>query len=101
MARKFALLASLAAFAMASTPLAAQQDPNLCGKRQEIVDKLSQQFKEKSMAVGLVDQNAVVEIFVSNDGTWTILATGTDGNSCVVSAGEGWQSQAMVTGEDA
>lgn len=100
MARTIALLAAVAALPFLVSAPAAAQDPNLCGKRQEIVDKLDKEFKEKSMAVGMVDQSAVVEIFVSSDGTWTILATGIDGNSCVVSAGEGWQSQAMVTGED-
>ncbi len=73
----------------------------MCGKREEIVQSLSQQFKEAPQAVGVVDQNAVLEIFVSPAGTWTILATGTDGNSCLVSSGEGWDSKTMVAGFDA
>lgn len=97
----------LAAAALASTmtlpvvTTASAQAPEFCGKRTEIVAKLAADFKEKSMAVGRVDESAVVEVFVSTDGTWTILATGTDGNSCVVSAGEGWDSKILIRGEDA
>jgi hypothetical protein len=72
----------------------------LCGKRDEIVRSLGDQFHEKQQAVGVVDQNAILEIFVSAAGTWTIIATGTDGNSCLVSSGEGWDSMTMMAGVD-
>ena len=73
----------------------------ICGQRDEIVKSLSEQFKERPQAVGVVDKNAVMEIFVSDAGSWTIIATGTDGNSCLVSSGEGWQSNNMIVGVDA
>ena len=79
----------------------AQQNGTLCGNRDEIVRSLTEQFKEVPQAVGVVDSNAVLEIFVSAAGTWTIIATGTDGNSCLVSSGEGWDSRTMVAGYDA
>ena len=93
----FAATASLAAIAI---PAGAQAE-NLCGARTEIVSKLSAHYKEIPTAVGMVDKNAVLEIFVSDNGTWTIIATGTDGNSCVLSSGEGWQSTSLVRGKDA
>lgn len=74
---------------------------NMCGERDRIVGELEQHFDESITAVGLVDDNAVVEVFVSSSGTWTIIATGTDGMSCVLSAGEGWESTTMVRGVDA
>jgi hypothetical protein len=74
---------------------------NMCGERDNVVQELSQIFNEAPMAVGQVDENAVVEIFVSETGTWTILATGTDGVSCIVSAGEGFESTSIVRGVDA
>lgn len=73
----------------------------MCGERDEVVAELSQQFNETPMAVGQVDGNAVVEILVSETGSWTILATGTDGKSCIVSAGEGFESTTIVRGVDA
>lgn len=74
---------------------------SMCGTREHVVAELSQQFKEKPMAVGQVDGNAVVEILVSDTGSWTILATGTDGQSCIVSAGDGFESTMLVRGIDA
>jgi len=73
----------------------------MCGDRSQLVADLEQQFSEQAMAVGQVDNNAVVEIFVSDTGSWTILATGTDGKSCIVSAGEGFESTTLVRGVDA
>lgn len=74
---------------------------NTCGTRNDIVKQLSDQFKEQPQAVGMVDKSAVLEIFVSDAGTWTILATGTDGNSCILSAGEGWQDRFAALGPNA
>ncbi|WP_274626924.1 hypothetical protein [Arvimicrobium flavum] len=101
MARKILSLAaaSLAGLVL-SFPAAAQQ-PNLCGVRGDIVAKLSKDFRESPMAVGMVDNSAVLEVFVSDTGTWTILATRTDGTSCIVSAGEGWESKTLIAGRDA
>jgi hypothetical protein len=73
----------------------------MCGERSQVIAELDQQYREKPMAVGQVDGNAVVEILVSESGTWTILATGTDGQSCIVSAGEGFESTTLVRGVDA
>lgn len=84
-------------------PQAAQAnmlDMAMCGEREAVLSELAQQFKEKPMAVGQVDGNAVVEILVSQSGSWTILATGTDGMSCIVSAGEGFESTTLVRGLD-
>lgn len=73
----------------------------LCGERDRLIDELHQVYDETPMAVGQVDSNAVVEIFASSGGTWTIIATGTDGVSCVVSAGEGYESIERIPGVDA
>lgn len=94
-----ALTAMTGAAVFAAVP--AKSDNTLCGNRNEIVKSLDAQFNEKRQAVGVVDKNAVLEIFVSDGGSWTILATGTDGNACLVSSGEGWDSKSMVIGVDA
>ncbi|WP_280800260.1 MULTISPECIES: hypothetical protein [unclassified Mesorhizobium] len=38
----------------------------------------------------------MLEIFVSDQGTWTILATDTHGQSCIITAGEGWDGATMA-----
>lgn len=72
----------------------------LCGERREMVADLDQQFDERPLAIGQVDGSAVVEILVSGEGSWTILATGTDGTSCIVSAGEDFEAILPVRGVD-
>lgn len=78
-----------------------EPDGAMCGARTDVLNELAQQFREKPMAVGQIDSSAVVEILVSDSGSWTIIATGTDGQSCIVSTGEGFQSTMLVRGVDA
>lgn len=72
-----------------------------CGARDEIVKKLSEEFKEAPQSMGVVNKDAVVEVFVSENGTWTIIASGTDGKSCVLSSGEGWETDVLAALPDA
>ena len=83
---------------ISEVPMPAQQ--TFCGSRDVMVEKLAEEFKENPMALGMVDQNAVLEIFVSQQGSWTIIATDPNKTSCVISAGEGWQSKTLVLGSD-
>lgn len=82
----FASLLTAAHAQTAETPL------STCGGRGELVEQLAAQFHERQAAVGQLDQTAIVEVFVSDQGTWTIIASGTDGQSCVLAAGQDWES---------
>ncbi len=75
--------------------------PTLCGKRADIVDKLARQYDEQPAALGQLGPHTALEVFVSQRGTFTILATKTDGTSCIVSIGEGWQETGMTPGRGA
>ena len=70
-------------------PATAQQ--LACAKRDDMVKSLFSQYKEKQRAIGLASRNAVIEVFTSKSGSWTILLTRPDGASCIVSAGEAWE----------
>ncbi|HLT78992.1 MAG TPA: hypothetical protein VKZ87_16530 [Ferrovibrio sp.] len=69
-----------------SAPAQAQM---ICGLRDEMGRMLDQRFAEQPKAAGLAGDN-VVELLVSASGSWTILITGKDGRSCVVTGGEEW-----------
>ncbi len=73
----------------ASVP-ASPSDVTNCGPRDQIVSQLGAMFKEAPSGMGMIDPTAVVEVFVSDAGTFTILASGTDGTSCILASGEGW-----------
>lgn len=61
-----------------------------CAARDHIVDQLGEQFQESQQAVGVVGEDAVLEVYSSPSGTWTIITTDTAGNSCIMAAGQGW-----------
>jgi hypothetical protein len=62
-----------------------------CGKRDDVVRMLREQFGETPIAHGLSDSGAVAEVFTSSSGTWTIVATAPNGLTCMVGAGQSWQ----------
>lgn len=74
---------------------------NVCGTRDALVKKLASEFKENQAAVGMLHETAILEVFVSEQGTWTILATGTDGKSCVLAAGQDWETAIHAIGQGA
>ncbi len=84
------LVAAFAAISLAGKPVEA--DTALaCGSHDKLVNVLSERFKEKRQVLGLVSARAVMEVFISSQGTWTILITDTNGTSCVTAAGNEWQ----------
>ena len=93
---RIASILATATAALFSLPTATTTAANFCAERTEMIKSLAEQFKENPAAVGIINPSAVIEVFVSQDGSWTILATGTDGKSCVLSAGVGWESNILV-----
>jgi len=88
-----ALMGAAAAAAMLSFhPLAAETGENSpCAERTNVVNTLDSQYKESPRAIGLVSHEAVLEIFVSETGTWTVVVTDPAGVSCVLAAGQSWE----------
>lgn len=88
----FLIAAFLAVF---SCPASAQ---SWCGDRAKIVDELVHVFSERQVGVGIVNKGVIVEFLVSEGGkTWTIIATASNGVSCIIAAGENWQSTPLET----
>ncbi|WP_376702851.1 hypothetical protein RQ479_25525 [Mesorhizobium sp. ISC25] len=89
------LMATIACAAMALSAVPAMAAEQ-CAARADMVKALGEKFHENPRAVGVVNPNVVLEVFVSDKGTWTILASDTKGQSCVISVGEGWESAMTV-----
>jgi hypothetical protein len=83
--------AVVAASTIPATPAQAQQQM-LCGLRDEMGKMLVQRFGEQPQAAGLVGDR-IVELLVSQTGSWTILITSADGRACVVTGGEEWTAK--------
>ena len=62
-----------------------------CGPHQEMIKVLAKKYLESPKAVGTVNDDKLVELFVSAQGSWTILVTRTNGSSCIIAAGQNWE----------
>lgn len=66
-----------------------------CAPRPVVLDRLASDYGETRQSIGLGAQGAVVEVFASSEtGTWTITVTLTNGITCLVAAGESFESLA-------
>lgn len=61
-----------------------------CAERSAIVAKLAN-YKEEAEAIGLNKDGTLLEVFVSPEGTWTVLLSTPKGQSCIAAIGEAWQ----------
>lgn len=68
----------------------AQQNGPTCAPREVLVKFLAENFNETRIGMGLSTSGAMVELFESKSGTWTILVTGPGGPTCSVAAGHSW-----------
>ncbi|MDZ5699352.1 MULTISPECIES: hypothetical protein [Phyllobacteriaceae] len=90
-ARKAAFgLTALASVVLFTGADSATSESSICAPREDLVSQLGNQFNESQKAIGLLGDRAVMEVFTSDQGSWTILTTDIEGNSCIVAAGEGW-----------
>ncbi|NKB60421.1 MAG: hypothetical protein GKS00_29295 [Alphaproteobacteria bacterium] len=81
-------LGTALAIALFATPSIAQ---SVCGKRADIVKRLSSGFEEQRRSAGLAADGNLVEVFASKAGTWTIIFTKPGGLTCLVAVGDNWQ----------
>ena len=88
--RSLSLAATFAAISLISNAGQAAAAPQ-CGHHDKIVDVLGNRFKETRHVMGVVNAQTVMEIFMSPQGTWTMVITDTSGTSCITASGEEWQ----------
>ncbi len=63
-----------------------------CGPRDALAKSFAGQFQEVHAARGQIDDQHIMELFISPEGSWTIIATNTDKMSCIVMGGtEGFE----------
>lgn len=94
---KILILAAMAVpSALLAGPAAAQNGPN-CGPRELVVERLASRFGETRQSMGLGANNAVVEVFASEEsGSWTITVTSPAGLTCLVASGQAFEELADV-----
>ncbi|TIN36355.1 MAG: hypothetical protein E5Y32_28215 [Mesorhizobium sp.] len=104
MARKSLLVGLktlILAGALAVGTNAASAQYQYCVEHRYLVAHLSEQFQERQFAFGLIGQMAIMEVYVADSGSWTIIVTDIVGRSCIVAAGEHWENVVIPTDQDA
>jgi hypothetical protein len=71
-----------------------------CAKHQQLVGLLSKKYSENPVAMGTVNEDRYMQLFVSRAGSWTILVTKTDGQACIVAAGQNWEKLPGTVGAE-
>ena len=86
---KFLLMAPIVALlSLASVSSRAQEG---CFDRQSAISKLQDRYGENISARGLASNGkAMIELLTSQDGSWTMLITTTDGRTCIFGSGRDW-----------
>lgn len=63
----------------------------VCNSRAAIIADLKDGYSEQPTALGVTSAGTVMELWTAPGGnTWTLVVTMTNGDSCVVGAGDGW-----------
>lgn len=86
----FVLSFGLSAMILAADHAAAQSGP--CGDHAAITESLARAYDETLQSIGFAANNAVIEIFASEAGTWTITVTTAGGPTCLVAAGTAFEA---------
>jgi hypothetical protein len=98
MNRNVTLIAVAASF-FAVTPAFAQSAAR--SARDEVLKQLSSQFSEAPVAMGIASNGGGVEFLSAPAGqSWTIILTLPNGLSCLIAAGESWESVPAIAKRD-
>ncbi|MEP4195622.1 MAG: hypothetical protein ABJL99_08305 [Aliishimia sp.] len=88
-------LVAAAALNMVTAGVAMAQQARNCGPRELVVNRLAEGFGETRQSIGLGTNNAVIEVFASDEsGTWTITVTTPNGMTCLVASGQAFETLA-------
>ena len=91
---RFIAVSILSLTAQMATVSASAKPPEVqapCGPRDAVVEQLGRTFDEAPAGRGVMLEGAMLELFVSPQGSWTVLITNPDKTTCLATAGEAWQ----------
>lgn len=65
-----------------------------CATHDDLAKLLGKKYQEGVTHMGLAGGKNLIEIFVSEQGTFTVVATQPSGFSCIIAAGKDWEQMA-------
>ncbi len=77
---------------LGAVEMAQGQNMSVCLPHADAITELKESYNEVPRGLGVGQRGVVVvELFVSPEGTWTVLITGTNGMSCIGASGGAWR----------
>ncbi|WP_425439252.1 hypothetical protein [Poseidonocella pacifica] len=68
-----------------------------CAERETVLSRLADKYGETRQSIGLGANNALVEVFASDEtGSWTITVTTAEGTTCLIASGQAFEELAEV-----
>lgn len=62
-----------------------------CGDRAELMKALRGKYQEELHGFGVTEGKAIIELMVSEAGTWSLVISPTKERSCLIGSGKGWE----------
>ena len=92
-------LMGLLAIAVVSLPASADAQMR-CDLRDNAISELETKFDEQVVGRGLTrGGQSMVEILVSEAGSWSVVVTDTRGRTCLIATGEDWTDIKILAGD--
>jgi hypothetical protein len=88
--RTTAIQAALVIASLLIAPTALAQP--VCGSHKMVAENLQKTYAETLVSMGVTVGGAVVEVYASPDGTWTLVITQPNGVTCLIAAGKDWEN---------
>ena len=74
----------------------------VCTSHEAATTQLEKQVNERVAGRGLANRGkAMIELFVSEKGSWTVVISDPKGRSCVLATGDNWQQVPLLVGDPA
>ena len=65
---------------------------SMCGIHDQMTGKLEEQYGETQAWIAILDNQLVIEMFVSDTNTFTVLVSNSQGLACLFASGTDYQS---------
>lgn len=62
-----------------------------CTDHTSFTNHLKSKYRESQVGMGFVSPTDIIEVYVSKSGSFTVLVTKPNGETCLVAAGKGWE----------
>ena len=64
----------------------------VCGSHNTVSDNLKKTYSEAPVSMGLTTGGGIIEVFASDEGSWTMVITQPNGVSCLIAVGQDWET---------